>query len=60
MKTFIEKEDEYFLSFREGNPYVSLSIGLKLQDLFIPRTSTCFPRHDFKIETTVVLVKAGV
>lgn len=40
----------YFLSFREGSLHVSLSIGLKLQDLFIPRSLTCFPHHYFKIE----------
>lgn len=44
-----------FLCFRVGNFHVSLSLGLKLQDPFIPRTSTVFPHHYFKIEAVVVL-----
>lgn len=46
----------YFLSFREGNLHASLSV-VELQDLYIPRASTCPPPYHFKIETVVILVR---
>lgn len=59
VKIFI-KQEKHISYLPEKEPPCFFVHWVGHWDMFIPRTSICFPYHHFKIDTVVFLVKANV